>query len=261
MQFLDKFSLAGRRALVTGSSRGIGFGIAEALAGAGAELILNGRNQEALGVAAARLAEAGATVKALAFDVTSEESVEDAIAYAEAEIGPIDILVNNAGWDVFTPFLKSAPDFWSKLIDINLRSVLNITKPVLASMVARGHAGRIVSIGSDAARVGSSGEAVYAACKAGVIAFSKTLAREHARNGITFNVVCPGVTETAMLESFMEAAGDKEKLRSAFTKAVPMGRMGRPDDLPGAILFFASDDSAFITGQVISVSGGLTMHG
>lgn len=127
-------------------------------------------------------------------------------------------------------------------------------------MVERG-GGRIVSIASDAARVGSSGESVYAACKAGVIAFSKTLAREHSRHGVTFNVVCPGATETGMLENFMEAAGDKEKLRVAFQRAVPMGRLGQPEDLPGAVLFFASDDAAFITGQVMSVSGGLTMHG
>jgi 2-hydroxycyclohexanecarboxyl-CoA dehydrogenase len=184
-----------------------------------------------------------------------------AVATVEAESGPINVLVNNAGWDLFKPFLKSEPDFWSKIIDINLRSVLNITKPVVASMVANGAGGRVVSIGSDAGRGGSSGEAVYSACKAGVIAFSKTLAREHARHGITFNTVCPGLTETAMLENFMDAAGNKEKLRAAFTKAVPMGRMGRPDDLPGAILFLSSDDAAFITGQVISVSGGLTMHG
>jgi 2-hydroxycyclohexanecarboxyl-CoA dehydrogenase len=128
-------------------------------------------------------------------------------------------------------------------------------------MVARGNGGRVVSIGSDAGRGGSSGESVYSACKAGVIAFMKTLAREHSRNNITFNTVCPGVTETAMLENFMEAAGDKEKLRTAFAKAVPLGRLGRPDDLPGAIVFLSSDDAAFITGQTISVSGGLTMHG
>ncbi|NDH26960.1 MAG: SDR family oxidoreductase, partial [Rhodobacteraceae bacterium] len=164
------------------------------------------------------------------------------------------------GWDVFTPFLKSGPDFWTKIIDINLRSVLNITHPVLASMVTR-RSGKIVSLASDAARGGSSGESVYAACKAGIIAFSKTLAREHARHGISVNVVCPGVTETAMLEAFMEEAGDKEKLRQAFARAVPMGRLGQPEDLPGAIVFFASDDANFITGQVLSVSGGLTMHG
>lgn len=204
---------------------------------------------------------AGGEAITMVVDLTDAAATAAAVAEVEGALGPIDILVNNAGWDLFVPFLKSEPDFWSKIIDINLRSVLNITKPVLGSMVARGVAGRVVSIGSDAGRVGSSGEAVYAACKAGVIAFMKTLAREHARNGITFNTVCPGVTETAMLESFMEAAGDKDKLRTAFTRAVPLGRLGKPEDLPGAILFLSSDDAAFITGQVISVSGGLTMHG
>lgn len=253
--------LKGKVVVVTGGGGGIGAATCQRFAEEGARVVVSDINAEAAGVVVEAIKAAGGDAVAMTADLTDYAAIGDAVCEIEASFGPIDILVNNAGWDIFTPFLKSEPDFWSKLIDINLRSALNITKPVLASMVARGHQGRIVSIGSDAARVGSSGEAVYAACKAGIIAFSKTLAREHARNGITFNVVCPGVTETAMLESFMEAAGDKEKLRSAFTKAVPLGRMGRPDDLPGAILFFASDDAAFITGQVISVSGGLTMHG
>lgn len=253
--------LKGKVVVVTGGGGGIGAATCQRFAEEGARLVVSDINAKAAGAVVDAIKAAGGDAVAMTADLTDYAATGKAVAEIEASFDPIDILVNNAGWDIFTPFLKSEPDFWSKLIDINLRSVLNITKPVLASMVARGHQGRIVSIGSDAARVGSSGEAVYAACKAGIIAFSKTLAREHARNGITFNVVCPGVTETAMLESFMEAAGDKEKLRSAFTKAVPLGRMGRPDDLPGAILFFASDDAAFITGQVISVSGGLTMHG
>lgn len=253
--------LKGKVVVVTGGGGGIGAATCQRFAEEGARVVVSDINAKTAGAVVDAIKAAGGDAVSMTADLTDYAATGKAVAEIEASFGPIDILVNNAGWDIFTPFLKSEPDFWSKLIDINLRSVLNITKPVLASMVARGHQGRIVSIGSDAARVGSSGEAVYAACKAGIIAFSKTLAREHARNGITFNVVCPGVTETAMLESFMEAAGDKEKLRSAFTKAVPLGRMGRPDDLPGAILFFASDDAAFITGQVISVSGGLTMHG
>lgn len=253
--------LKGKVVVITGGGGGIGAATCRRFAEEGARVVVSDINAKAAGVVVEAVQAAGGDAVAMTADLTDFAATGKAVTDIEASFGAIDILVNNAGWDIFTPFLKSEPDFWSKLIDINLRSVLNITKPVLASMVARGHQGRIVSIGSDAARVGSSGEAVYAACKAGIIAFSKTLAREHARHGITFNVVCPGVTETAMLESFMEAAGDKEKLRSAFTKAVPLGRMGRPDDLPGAILFFASDDAAFITGQVISVSGGLTMHG
>ncbi|MCR8549425.1 SDR family oxidoreductase [Salipiger sp. P9] len=253
--------LSGKVVVVTGGGGGIGSATCLRFAAEGARVIVADIGAEAAEKIAAQIRAEGGEAQALQVDLTDYEASCAAVARAEAEVGPIDILVNNVGWDLFVPFLKSEPDFWSKIIDINLRGVLNITKPVLASMVARKAGGRVVSIGSDAGRGGSSGESVYAACKAGVIAFMKTLAREHSRQGITFNTVCPGVTETAMLESFMEAAGDKEKLRTAFTRAVPMGRMGRPDDLPGAILFLSSDDAAFITGQVISVSGGLTMHG
>jgi 2-hydroxycyclohexanecarboxyl-CoA dehydrogenase len=246
--------------VITGGGGGIGSATCLSFAEAGAKVVVADINAEAAQSLADRIRADGGEAIAITLDLTDFDACYAAVARIEDEFGPIDILVNNAGWDLFVPFLKSEPDFWSKLIDINLRAVLNITHPVLARMAQR-KAGRVVSIASDAGRVGSSGEAVYAACKAGVIAFSKTLAREHARHGITFNVVCPGVTATGMLENFMDASGNKEKLREAFTKAVPMGRMGQPDDLPGAILFFSSDDAAFITGQVISVSGGLTMHG
>lgn len=253
--------LKGKVVVITGGGGGIGSATCRRFAEEGARVVVADVDAQAAGRVVDAIAAAGGEAAAMVVNLVDYEATAAAVARIEAEFGPIDVLVNNAGWDLFVPFLKSEPDFWSKIIDINLRSVLNITKPVVASMVARKIPGRVVSIGSDAGRGGSSGESVYAACKAGVIAFSKTLAREHARNQITFNTVCPGVTETAMLETFMEAAGDKEKLRGAFTKAVPLGRMGKPEDLPGAILFLASDDAAFITGQVISVSGGLTMHG
>jgi 2-hydroxycyclohexanecarboxyl-CoA dehydrogenase len=246
--------------VVTGGGGGIGSATCLRYAEEGARVVVWDVNIVAAGAVVSKIKASGGIAFAVSADLTDFEATGAAVAAIESGFGPTDILVNNAGWDIFVPFLKSEPTFWSKLIDINLRSVLNITHPVLTRMAER-KAGRIVSVASDAARVGSSGEAVYAACKAGVIAFSKTLAREHARHGITFNVVCPGVTATGMLENFMEASGNKEKLRDAFTKAVPMGRMGQPDDLPGAILFLSSDDAAFITGQVISVSGGLTMHG
>lgn len=253
--------LKGKVVVVTGGGGGIGSATCLRFAEAGARVVVADISADAAQKVVDQIKAAGGEAVTMIADLTDYQATTAAVEKIEAEFGPIDVLVNNAGWDLFVPFLKSEPDFWDKLININLRSVLNITKPVLASMVARGNGGRVVSIGSDAGRGGSSGESVYAACKAGVIAFMKTLAREHSRNQITFNTVCPGVTETAMLESFMEAAGDKEKLRGAFAKAVPLGRLGKPDDLPGAILFLSSDDAAFITGQVISVSGGLTMHG
>lgn len=246
--------------VVTGGGGGIGSATCLRFAEEGARVVVCDIDAEAAQAVADRIGQNGGKADAISVDLTDFEATSVVVDRIEAEIGEIDVLVNNAGWDLFTPFLKSGPDFWSKIIDINLRAVLNITHPVLMRMNERG-AGRVVSIASDAGRVGSSGESVYAACKAGVIALSKTLAREHARKGITFNCVCPGVTETGMLDNFMEAAGDKDKLREAFRRAVPMGRLGRPDDLPGAILFLSSDDAAFVTGQVISVSGGLTMHG
>jgi 2-hydroxycyclohexanecarboxyl-CoA dehydrogenase len=189
-------------------------------------------------------------------DITDYEAVKKAVAAA----GPVDILVNNAGWDMFRPFLKTDPAFWQKILSINLVGAMNLLHCVLPGMVERGR-GRVVTIASDAGRVGSSGEAPYSACKGGLIALTKTLAREMAGKNIQLNVVCPGLTETGMLEQFMLGAGNPEKLREAYRRAIPMGRLGKPDDLPGAVAFFASDDAAFITGQVLSVSGGLTMHG
>ena len=168
--------------------------------------------------------------------------------------------MNNAGWDIFKPFLKTVPAEWEKLIAINLTGALHMHHAVLPGMVER-KAGRIINIASDAARVGSSGEAVYAACKAGLVALSKTLAREHARHGITVNVICPGPTDTALLAGFAEGAANPEKLIEALTRAIPLGRLGQPDDVARAIVFFGSDAAAFITGQVLSVSGGLTMNG
>lgn len=247
--------------VVTGGGGGIGSATCKRFAEEGARVVVLDVQEAAAQRIAEQIKAAGGEATGLACDLTDPEAASTAVARIEAEIGPIDVLVNVVGWDIFKPFLKSGPAFWDKIIDLNLKTMLAIAHPVLGAMVARGAAGKFVFIASDAARVGSSGEAVYAACKAGVIAFAKTLAREHARHGISFNVVCPGVTETGMLENFMAEAGDKEKLRTAFTRAVPMGRLGQPDDLPGAILFFASEDANFITGQVLSVSGGLTMAG
>ncbi|HZM33707.1 MAG TPA: SDR family oxidoreductase [Burkholderiales bacterium] len=230
--------LKGKTAIVTGGAAGIGAAIVQ------------------------RFKDEG--VKTAVFDLKSDPSV-DITDYAQVKkaveaAGPVDILVNNAGWDMFKPFLKTDPAFWQKIISINLLGAMNLLHCVLPGMVERG-GGKVVNIASDAGRVGSSGEAPYSACKGGIIAMTKTLARELAGKNIRLNVVCPGLTETNMLEQFMQGAGNPEKLREAYRRAIPVGRLGRPKDIPGAVLFFASEDAEFITGQVLSVSGGLTMHG
>ena len=230
--------LKGKTAIVTGGAAGIGAAIVQ------------------------RFQEEGTRV--VVFDINAADKV-DITDYAQVKkavdaAGPVDILVNNAGWDMFKPFLKTDPAFWQKIISINLLGAMNALHCVLPGMVERG-GGKVVNIASDAGRVGSSGEAPYSACKGGIIAMTKTLARELAAKNVRLNVVCPGLTETGMLEQFMQGAGNPEKLREAYRRAVPVGRLGKPGDIPGAVLFFASDDADFITGQVLSVSGGLTMHG
>ncbi|MEZ5652525.1 MAG: 2-hydroxycyclohexanecarboxyl-CoA dehydrogenase [Burkholderiaceae bacterium] len=250
----------GRTVIVTGGGGGIGGATCRRFAQEGAAVAVLDRDQAAADRVAAALAQAGGSALALACDITDRANVDDAVARVQDRLGPVDVLVNNAGWDVFKPFTKTEPAEWDRLIAINLVGALHMHHAVLPGMVAR-RAGRIVNIASDAARVGSSGEAVYAACKGGIVAFSKTIAREHARHGINVNVICPGPTDTALFEDYKQGAGNPEKLVEAFTRAIPLGRIGQPDDLPGAVLFFASDDAAYITGQVLSVSGGLTMNG
>ena len=251
----------GRVAIVTGAGGGIGGAISRRLAREGAKVAVLDRDGEAAEATAAAIRGAGHGVAvAITCDITDRAAVDAAVARTDAELGPVAVLVNNAGWDVFKPFTQTVPDEWERLIAINLVGALNMHHAVLPGMVER-RSGRIVNIASDAARVGSSGEAVYAACKGGLVALSKTLAREHARHGITVNVVCPGPTDTALFAGFKEGAANPEKLVQAFERAIPLGRIGQPDDLPGAVAFFASDDAAYVTGQVLSVSGGLTMSG
>lgn len=250
----------GRTVVVTGGGGGIGGATCRRFAQEGARVAALDLNPEAAEKVAALIRADGGQAQALRCDITDRASVDAAVRAVQDQLGPIDVLVNNAGWDVFRPFTKTEPAQWDKLIAINLTGALHMHHAVLPGMAAR-KAGRIVNIASDAARVGSSGEAVYAACKGGLVAFSKTIAREHARHGITVNVVCPGPTDTALFADYKEGAGNPEKLMEAFTRSIPLGRIGQPGDLPGAILFFASDDAAYVTGQVLSVSGGLTMNG
>ncbi|WP_066268208.1 2-hydroxycyclohexanecarboxyl-CoA dehydrogenase [Hydrogenophaga palleronii] len=246
--------------VVTGGGGGIGGATCLRFGKEGARVAVFDLNLEAAEKVAAQIRADGGVAQALKCDITDRASVDAAVAATEAQLGPIDVLVNNAGWDVFKPFTKTEPAQWDKLIAVNLTGALHMHHAVLPGMASR-KAGRIVNIASDAARVGSSGEAVYAACKGGLVSFSKTVAREHARHGITVNVVCPGPTDTALFAEYKEGAGNPEKLMEAFTRSIPLGRIGQPGDLPGAILFFASEDAAFVTGQVLSVSGGLTMNG
>jgi len=250
----------GKTVVVTGGGGGIGGATCRRFGREGAKVAVFDLNLDAAEQVAARIRADGGQAEAFRCDITERAGVDAAVAAVAQRFGPIDVLVNNAGWDVFKPFTKTEPAQWDKLIAINLTGALHMHHAVLPGMAAR-KAGRIVNIASDAARVGSSGEAVYAACKGGLVAFSKTIAREHSRHGITVNVVCPGPTDTALFAEYKEGAGNPEKLMEAFTRSIPLGRIGQPDDLPGAILFFASDDAAFVTGQVLSVSGGLTMNG
>jgi 2-hydroxycyclohexanecarboxyl-CoA dehydrogenase len=244
--------LAGKVAFVTGAGRGIGRAIALRLASEGAKVAVTDLDEL---TARATAEEIGAGALGIRVDVTDPQSVRAGVEQAERLLGPIDVPVNNAGWDKVEPFLDSTEETWEIVIAINLNGPLNCIKAVLPGMVQRGR-GRIISISSDAGRVGSSGEAVYSAAKAGLIGFSKSLAREMARHQITVNVVCPGPTNTAL---FQEVSTSNPKLTEALIRAIPMRRLGEPGDAAGAVAFLASDDAQFITGQTLSVSGGLTM--
>jgi 2-hydroxycyclohexanecarboxyl-CoA dehydrogenase len=252
--------LKDKTVIVTGGGGGIGTAASRRFAEEGANVAVFDVDGAAASKTVAAIAQAGGKAAAFTCDITVHADCQKAVADTEAVLGPVDVLVNNAGWDVFRPFIETAPSDWTKIISINLTGALNMHHAVLPGMIGRKR-GRIVNVSSDAARVGSSGEAVYAACKAGMIGFSKTIAREHARHGITINVVCPGVVKTNLYADYKRGARNPEKLDEAFRRAIPLGRLGEADDLHGAICFLASDDAAFITGQVVSVSGGLTMAG
>ena len=252
--------MQGKVALVTGGARGIGREIVAALAGAGASVaIADLRADLAAQTAAAVAEETGAPVVSFRADVADLGEVQETVSRVLQAFGKVDALINNAGWDELKPFLQTTPDFWDKVIAINYKSILNSCYAVLPHMAAR-KAGAVVSIASDAGRVGSMGEAVYAGAKAGIIAFSRTLAREHARDNIRFNVVCPGPTQTPLVEE-MQQQEFGSRVLGRMEQYVPLRRLGRPEDVAPMVLFLASDAAGFITGQVISVSGGLTMVG
>jgi 2-hydroxycyclohexanecarboxyl-CoA dehydrogenase len=251
--------VSNRVAFVTGGAQGIGKGISEALGAAGFRVAIADLKTDTAQVTADGITAAGGEAIAVAVDVTDTASVQAAVAEVQEKLGPIEVVVNNAGWDDFMPFLDTTEDFWDRILDLNFKGQLRVLKTVVPGMVERGY-GRVVNIGSDAGRVGSSLEAVYSGAKGGIIAFSKTLAREVAASGITVNTVCPGPTDTPALRKFADNAGqDAEKVISGMTRAVPMKRLGKPSDVGAAVAFFASDAAEYVTGQTLSVSGGLTM--
>jgi 2-hydroxycyclohexanecarboxyl-CoA dehydrogenase len=244
-----------RVALVTGGARGIGRAIVAELASQGHRVAVGDLLvAEATDTAAA----VGQGSIAVHLDVTSRESVDAATREVEDQLGPVEILVNNAGWDELRPFLETDEAFWTRVIEINFNGCLRTCRRIVPGMVERGY-GRVVNIGSDAARVGSSLEAVYSGAKGGVVAFTKTLAREVARQGVTANAVCPGPTETPMLEHMLATGDDSSKVLEAMRRAVPMKRLAQPEEIAAAVGFLASERAGFITGQTLSVSGGLTM--
>jgi 2-hydroxycyclohexanecarboxyl-CoA dehydrogenase len=246
--------LNGRVALVTGGAGGIGRAICRALAAEGATIAVC----DVDGAAAADVArDLGDGHGAYSADISNSGAVAALVAAVAQELGPIGILVNNAGIDRIGRFVDSTEETWRAIIDVNYLGTVIVTRAVLDSMIEQRY-GRIVNIGSDAGRIGSSGEVVYSGTKGAIIAFGKALAREVATKGITVNTVCPGPTDTALLQ---QVADHSQTLFDSLAKAVPMKRIGTPEDIAPAVAFFAGPGAAFITGQTLSVSGGLTMVG
>ena len=242
--------------MVTGAARGIGAAIAAGLAGAGATVAVCDLDEAgAVAVADEVAGQSGVKSAGVRLDVADGASVRSAVARVREVLGEVDVLVNNAGIDVIEPFVDSREATWDRLLAVNLKGPIQCAHAVVPGMLERGH-GRIVNIASDAGRVGSSGEVVYSAAKGGVIAFTKALARETAAKGVSVNCVCPGPTETALLGQVAEAS---PKLYAALSRAVPMRRTAVPADIAPAVVFLAGAGAGYITGQTLSVSGGLTM--
>jgi len=253
-------NLKDKTAIVTGGARGIGRAIVHRLAEAGADVVIGDfRRDEAEATASEIQKTTGRQVRAVRADVTDLKQVEALRDAALQAFGKIDILVNNAGWDRLMPFLKTTPELWEKIIAVNYKGVIHTCYAVLPHMAERKQ-GSIVNISSDSARVGSLGEAIYSGAKAAVVAFSKTLAREHARDNIRVNVICPGLADTPLLSEIQQDSFG-QKVLGSIVNFVPLKRLAQPDDIAPLVVFLASDAAGYITGQVTSVNGGLTMVG
>jgi 2-hydroxycyclohexanecarboxyl-CoA dehydrogenase len=244
----------GKVAVVSGAASGIGRATAGTLAAAGARVVLADLNAADGEAAAAELRARGLAADFLPVDLCDPASIDAFARQGLERCGRVDIVANVAGWGKTEPFVKNTPQFWRKIVDLNLMGTIHLTRAFVEPMIER-RSGRIVNVASDAGRVGSLGESVYSGTKGGVIAFSKGLARELARYEVTVNCVCPGPTDTPLM------AAVPDKIRAAFAQATPMRRLAKPSEIADAILFFASDRASFVTGQVLSVSGGLTMAG
>lgn len=243
-----------KTAVITGAASGIGRACAGALAAAGARVLVADIDADNGAAAAAAIRAQGGKAEFMAVDLTDGASIEAFAAALQTRHGAVDVLVNAAGWGRTAPFTEGSAEFWAKLVALNLVGPMQLTKALLPAMMQRG-GGKIVNIASDAGRVGSLGETVYSAAKGGLIAFTKSLARETARHGINVNCVCPGPTDTPLM------AAVPDKVKDALIKAIPFRRLGKPEEVAAAVAFFAGEQASYITGQVLSVSGGLTMAG
>ncbi len=252
---VKELSLEGRVAVVTGAGSGIGRAIAAGLARDGAALAVLDIDDAGAGETVRAIRAEGLRASAFHLDVADEASIDAACAQVESELGPPGIVVNNAGWDVIQPFLENERDFIRRVVAINYLGPVMLTQAFLKSMVERGAGGRVINVSSDAGRVGSTGETVYSGAKAGMIGFTKSLAREMARHQITVNCVCPGPTDTPLFRR------QPERMQEALERAIPFRRLAQPDDIAQAVRYFASAGAGFVTGQVLSISGGLTMAG
>jgi 2-hydroxycyclohexanecarboxyl-CoA dehydrogenase len=244
--------MQGRTVIVTGGASGIGKAAAFLLARQGARVLIGDIDEPGGETVAAEGTRERLAIEYLRLDLTDKPAIDDFVAAVHQRVERVDGLVNSAGWDQIQPFLENPPEMWDRVIAVNLMGAVRLTRGVLLPMVAAG-TGKIVNISSDAGRVGSMGETVYAAAKGGLIAFTKSLARELARYRINVNCVCPGPTDTPLFQR------QPERMKEALTRAIPFRRIAQPVEIAQAVWFFLSDRSDYITGQVLSVSGGLTM--